>query len=468
MSVDLKLRPNLGSTNSNLKKAPAQAQSRASSSTSANTSTLGADGGSGSMVFSGRPGGDSVKISGAARSRDDAGQSASVQAFSAAFEQGSAVSQPASVAAMGGDGGGRNAQTTDFAEHAIHEGKKDEAPSLKGADGGAGDTSAPKVILIDEFGEFSGQGPNDKRHGDGVEAKYRTKDPSSDLEVIGSEMVVKPGGQVAASSIAGENGLDNYLNGYFEGQLNNADKAWQQVLAEEDKQGPNQRTVVSQSQGTSDSRVVGQLLTSATNDANTRHELERQLGLPESKGEQMSKEEKTALAKALVEKTSQIHHSDKVQQAADKLHATMGEAGDKGAIHTISSGNEGELAKTMKELGVELPDDFFKNELAGPDSIIVGNADAMNPSDLKPAHDASPGVGTDISANGECHKGADGQPPPGALRGSSMATPQIAAKVREILAQDPSLSRDEVLKRLQEMAVPVPGQEDKLGAGVVM
>lgn len=153
------------------------------------------------------------------------------------------------------------------------------------------------------------------------------------------------------------------------------------------------------------------------------------------------------------------------------MRLLQAEASERGHVHVISAGNQGALAREMEQLGVPAPSGFFRNEMVGPDSIVVGAADdgtrqARSGHPAAVAAIASPNAGALISADAvDRPMLVEGQ-----LQhhtGSSYAAPQVSSLVVDMLRGQPDLTRDELMARLRAQAQPLPGQERYVGAGVV-
>lgn len=318
-----------------------------------------------------------------------------------------------------------------------------------------------RVVVLDDFTNASRAGVT--THGELVETELLRNQPG--LQVTRGQVALD-GDQSAI--LQGRTGsLDQFFRGQFRTRLDNASDAWAQLL-----EAPGGRAVIHQSQGASQSRAVEPLWGRAQGDLGFRNQLERQLGLPTSSGQQMTGEERARLLRTLVSRSDSIHRRDPaVRESIEELRLLQSEAAERGHVHVISAGNQGALAREMQQLGVPIPQGFFRNELVSPDSIVVGAADdgtrqARSEQAPRVADIASPNAGAMISADAvDRPMMVEGQ-----LQhhsGSSYAAPQVSSLVIDMLREHPDLTRDEVLGRLRSQATPLQGQERYVGAGVV-
>ena len=318
----------------------------------------------------------------------------------------------------------------------------------------------PRVAILDDF--TNAERPGVTTHGELVETELLRNQPG--LTVDREQVAL--GGSMEGITQGRRGALDSFFRSQFTQRLENAGDGWARILDAE--QG---RTVVHQSQGASQSRAVEPLWGRVQSDSAFRGQVERQLGLSSS-GDTLDRSERSRLLRAIVDRSDQIHRNDPaVQDSIEELRLLQSEASERGHVHVISAGNQGALEREMLELGVPIPEGFFRNELVGPDSIVVGAADdgSQQARSGRPA-----GVAGIASPNAGAHISADAVDRPmiveGQLQhhtGSSYAAPQVSSMVVDMLRSEPDLSRDQILARLRSAASPLPGQERYVGSGVV-
>lgn len=141
-----------------------------------------------------------------------------------------------------------------------------------------------RVMVFDDFTNASRPGVT--THGELVETELLRNQPG--LEVTRSQVALDGNQAEIAAGRAGS--LDQFLRGQFSTRLDNASDAWARLL-----ESPGERAVIHQSQGASQSRAVEPLWGRAQGDMAFRNQLERQLGIPATNGQQMAREEKTRL-----------------------------------------------------------------------------------------------------------------------------------------------------------------------------
>ncbi len=250
-------------------------------------------------------------------------------------------------------------------------------------------------------------------------------------------------------------GLEQYVRNHFLIRLNNTSEA----LRAEAARGV--RLVINQSQGASESRVF-QVLAGAARNPEHRPYLASQLGLEENP-------DNKELLGALLEEVARVHRHDPAVQAAEReLAEASALADEQGIIRIVSAGNHGLLHRHLVRLVLEPDAEFHRNALATESSIIVGAADdkgTPDPSDDEVSYQASPMAGAHLSADGVqrelCVHGQVGK-----HDGSSYAAPQVSDRVDEMLLEDPTITRDQVLETLVSEVTPRPGDETYLGAGI--
>lgn len=304
---------------------------------------------------------------------------------------------------------------------------------------GAAGGPPTSIVVLDEFRHADQPGVT--THGELVEAELRGSCTATGgfrrLQVdLGASMQGLEQGRPGA--------LDDYVRARFERPLVDTARALQQVPP---------GTVISQSQGASESRVVEALW----NRADLRPTLARELGVPAD----------GPVLQALVDRVHEVHVAD--PSVARARQALQDAAAGSRAVRVNSAGNQGALDARLREAGVRIPDGFYRSDLVAADTVVVGAADDRNtpdPQDDGAAELASPDAGAVVGMDGvERPLCVDGRWE--RHSGSSYAAPQAARVVEEILQSRPDATAAEVRQLLQDTARPVPGGERKVGAGLV-
>lgn len=319
-----------------------------------------------------------------------------------------------------------------------------------------------RAFVLDDFWKAD----EHTTHGELVEAEltrnHDTEGSDANLRVERKHVSLWTGPSNIKEGQAGA--LTAHVKRHFSTRLDRDADAFAEII---EQGGP--RSVIQQSQGVSQSRVVEGLYGKARRDPEFRRALQDQLGLNPSRD--FADSEKKSLLTSLLQETNRIHTEDpEVQSSIEELRLLQEAAHEKGHIHVISAGNQGALARELERLEVPVPEKFFVNEMAGPQSIIVGASDdGSKEASSQTAHR----VASIASPNTGAHLGADGVDRPltvdgksGFHTGSSYAGPQRGSRVVEILRAQPDITRDQVLTQLQAESVPVEGGQDYLGAGV--
>lgn len=302
-----------------------------------------------------------------------------------------------------------------------------------------------ELLILDDFrGEHS--------HGVSVEQALKgtnTCGPGTDREVRRVSVDLVQG----FDKLNTPGALDNYVRNRFLVPVGDTTRALEEV------QG---RAVLHQSQGASESRIVEALWGRTTWDKDFRSDLAGQLGVSSSS-------EDKQLMQALLDRVHAIHGEPAVVSArAGLLEAAEG-ATSRGAIRVLTAGNQGVLSRTFETLGVNVPEGFYRSDLADPAAVIVGASDdhgTADPSDDTVADLASPDAGAMVAMDGVdrpvCFNGKQEK-----QSGSSHAGPQVSKLLDEAWTATPQASREELIARLQANVRPVSGGEAFVGKGIV-
>ncbi len=263
-----------------------------------------------------------------------------------------------------------------------------------------------------------------------------------------------------------DDAIADFFEDHFTDRLQADQLAWTRVAASEE------RTVVHQSQGASDSRAVENLYFASRKDEELRSRLEQGLGLSVTGSAEFDEKAQGRLLGALVGLASEVHQdSPEIAQKTEALRTVQAQAAEKGHLHVISAGNSGSLFREMQKHAIPIPTKFFVNEFAGPQSIVVGASDdrtdhAFSSNPQVVAKLASPYAGAIFAADG-IDRPMTIRGETTLHRGSSYASPQVSSQVVSLLEEQPNLLRDEVVEELKKRARPVAGAEDYLGFGTL-
>ena len=302
-----------------------------------------------------------------------------------------------------------------------------------------------ELLILDDFrGEHS--------HGESVEQALKgtnTCGPGTSREVRRVPVDLVQG----LDKLDTPGALDNYVRNRFLVPMGYTTRALEEV------QG---RAVLHQSQGASESRIVESLWGRASWDKDFRGDLARQLGVSSSSDDKQ-------LGQALLDRVHAIHGEPAVASARAALLEAAEGATSRGAIRVLTAGNQGVLSRTFETLGVQVPEGFYRSDLADPAAVIVGASDdhgTADPSDDTVAGLASPDAGAVVAMDGVdrpvCINGKQET-----QSGSSHAGPQVSKLLDEAWTASPGASREELIARLQASVRPVPGGEAWVGRGIV-
>jgi hypothetical protein len=150
------------------------------------------------------------------------------------------------------------------------------------------------------------------------------------------------------------------------------------------------------------------------------------------------------------------------QQLQDSLKRLV----DAGVTVTVAAGNDGNVESLFTNLGMSVPAGFYDGIYLPdmPEGVIFVGASEDSAIPTSPASSSSPNSQTDVIANGTNVQVAD----QGFLAdGSSLAAPQVAALVADMLAANPELTPAGIEAILKATALPVVGAPGKVGSGLI-
>lgn len=299
-----------------------------------------------------------------------------------------------------------------------------------------------QVAVLDDFDhDLHG---HDFSHGEFVEQVLLDASGLSPEEVERYQIGKEP---LRSSDIA-EQGVDHLIEDNFVSLLDSTSDSLETILQDDDIR------VITQSQSVSDARVTMQLLGVAGQDPQAREALVTQLGLSPDCSEK-------ELAQALADRVDQVHaDSQRIKAAQSRYDDLSARVDEQGIVYTVSAGNDGEFARHLDQLGVQVDEDFHRSAFDNGHNTVVGASDGQgNPASFTTpdggAEVAMDGVAVEATVNGE-HASQNG---------TSFSTPLVAALTLQMLQLNPNLSDEQVEEILK--ASGQPGHEDTLGAGQV-
>ena len=305
--------------------------------------------------------------------------------------------------------------------------------------GAAAQTPPPEpyagVVVLDDFANAD----RHTTHGELVEHEFNRGGANCEAPITSERHQVHVGVSMEALKRGEPGSLVDYIRQHFVVRVTNTAEALRELSAL-----PGRR-VFSQSQGASESRVF-QAIWGQRENPNVLRELGLEVGSTDQE-----------IAETLFQVVREVHTTDPtVRRAEAELDALSFSD-----IRTLSAGNQGQLYRELTDLGLELDETFFENALATPGTIVVGAAEQGGPAAL-----ASPKAGAHLAADGvEREMCVDGKL--GLYSGSSYSQPQAARFADEFLSSDPTLSQQQILESMLAEVTPVPGEESRLGAGIL-
>ncbi len=244
--------------------------------------------------------------------------------------------------------------------------------------------------------------------------------------------------------------LNGYIERSFTGLLSATSNNMETILDD-----PNsQIQVINQSQGISGADVTQRLMSMAGEDPQLKARLMQDLGLPPNASRRQ-------FVEALASRVQNVsENSPAVQAETQRYQDLSAEADARGINHVIASGNNGQIASMMRNLGIEMDPSFYGNALHNEHTTSVG---ALNERG-GPASFTAPEA--EIATQGEgVLTTADGQVD--LVNGTSFAAPQVAAQMARMRRRNPSLSDEEAEEVLLATANPLAGDPSQAGAGAM-
>lgn len=196
--------------------------------------------------------------------------------------------------------------------------------------------------------------------------------------------------------------------------------------------------VVNQSQSQTPARLLEPFLAPLAQDSEFREKLAQRLGL----AREASVPQVTGAMLRLTEVV--VSHDKDIGEARKRYDEVSHRAFESGIVNVIAAGNQGPLAASLREQGVETSENSFRSILVNDWVTVVGGATA----DSKVSAITSPDSGAELYALGEKVPFRLGdQVVMG--NGTSLSAPLIASYAVQILDQNPGLSPDQVEARMK-------------------
>ncbi len=208
---------------------------------------------------------------------------------------------------------------------------------------------------------------------------------------------------------------------------------------------PNSQVrTVNVSYGNSNAQIYEGIYGLYTNgDASTKQAVLDAIGLKDTAGEE-------DVIQHIVDYTDRLVANDPtIAKSRQRYGELTANAKEHGIFVVVASGNNGETNAFLEDNGFRVNTDSDINYLANDNVITVGAIDDRNTgrtNDDRRADFASSGSQVDIAADGVDTFGND------ELDGTSFATPQVAGTIDRMLAANPDLTYDQVLRILQDTA----------------
>lgn len=216
----------------------------------------------------------------------------------------------------------------------------------------------------------------------------------------------------------------------------------------------NRIRTINESLGTSPARVAVETWVGAET-PEQRVQIARDLGLPDNTPPRQ------VLQTLMNEMDKLFDSSPKILAAQKRFEEVSQRANDRGIIHMVAAGNEGDYLRQLGELGLTFDKNFAVNVLLNEKVVTVaaseGDGDKMAPF-------TSPNPFTDVSADGTAVPvDANGT----VADGTSFASPTVAGIVAEMRIVNPRLSVNQIRDILTRASTDTPAPREIDGAGIL-
>ena len=196
--------------------------------------------------------------------------------------------------------------------------------------------------------------------------------------------------------------------------------------------------VVNQSQSLTPARIAEPFLQPVMEDRGFRERLAQRLDLPaDSAG--------PSVVSKLLRLTETVVAEDKeIQAAANRYEDVSRHAYEKGVVNVVAAGNQGALAASLAEQGIDTNASTFRSVLVNDWVTVVGGAT----SDGRVSNVTSPNSGVEVFALGEnVPFKIDGQTL--SANGTSLSAPLIASYAVQLRDQHPELTPSQLEARVK-------------------
>jgi hypothetical protein len=245
--------------------------------------------------------------------------------------------------------------------------------------------------------------------------------------------------------------IDTWLTEFLTSFLGNTTSALEDILEDP----ANQIRVINQSQGTSEVRVLFDLLgrwSSAS--VAVRQGMQAELGLP-------AQATRAQVRAALVPYIDQVFETNPQIVAARSRYLEVSRAiAERGIVHVLAAGNEGDQLKSIDNLGIPHDDDFATSILVNEHKIVAA---ASTGNGLQMASFTAPNPFTTTAMDGTGIATGFGF----TSDGTSFSSPQVAAVVAELQRIDPGLSPEDIERIIIEASTDTPAPPEIDGAGIL-
>ncbi len=294
---------------------------------------------------------------------------------------------------------------------------------------------APKVAIFDDFdGDETGF-----PHGQAVESVLFSHSDLKDADVQRYQNMPE---QARVEEIMRDKGV-TFRQAYGAAVTRNTAKFYLTTAQNLETVMREQPTVqvISQSQGDSAARLMGDLIDDIADrpelqkHANETFGLKPDAGMPE------------LLAEMMIEAEQLIGNNELINQARQEYLRVAQEVEKRGITYLVAAGNHGDLANELANAGVKANPGAFRNIFANEFATIVGaNDEQGNPSILN-----SPGAGIEVYALGEDlpWQAGEGFDRSDTASGTSFATPIVAGQVIAMKEANPELTPFDIESKLQ-------------------